>query len=201
MTVIGGNLEKKEIGLQIGVEGTHKNTLINEDGHLSLKIIDIDGSGNPIYAEEGEWISNVINLEDKFQSFEKVFANETHNGVSTTAILTRVSDNSMDWSEWIAVAEDGTIQSETKQYIQVKIKLFAGFVTDIFLVSDFDNAEHINLFTPNNFIETSNGLRLKRDYKFDMNLDTNWSEEGSLHRKKITRDEWLRIDKMNVLRK
>ncbi|MGE8033857.1 hypothetical protein [Lysinibacillus sp. NPDC093692] len=59
--------------------------------------------------------------------------------------MTRVSDNGVNWSDWIVIAEDGAIQSETKKYIQVRIDLFAGFVTDEFIISksDFNTNEYI----------------------------------------------------------
>jgi len=50
-----------------------------------------------------------------------------------------------------------------------------------------------------NFIsESINNIQLKRSYQYNMTPDATWSETGSLHRKKITRDEWLRIDRMEV---
>ncbi|MET4561043.1 hypothetical protein ABIA69_002188 [Lysinibacillus parviboronicapiens] len=147
MALIGGNLEKKEIGLPIGVSGTHDNTEINKTtGFLQLVEVDVDGQGNPIYTEEGSWTSDVIDLGDVFQDFEKIFTTNTNNGASSFAVLTRVSDNGRDWSDWIAIAEDGAIQSDTKQYIQVRIDLFAGFVTDVFTISNSD-------FNTNEFIE------------------------------------------------
>lgn len=199
MTVIGGTLETKEIGLLIGTSGTHYNTELDESNRLRLKIVNVDGSGKSVYSDEGYWISNVVNLGDKFKDFEKVFT--THQDVSNSsfAIQTRVSDNGIDWSDWVAVAYDGTIQSETKQYIQVKINLFAGFETDVYLISDFKNVDDVSLFDNNSFISTSDGLRLKRKYEYDMSLDATWIGEGSLHRKAITRDEWLRIDRLEVV--
>ncbi|MED4552856.1 hypothetical protein P9305_08990 [Lysinibacillus capsici] len=147
MTTVGGILERKEIGLSIGVSGTHNNTEIDSvTGHLRLAQVDTDGSGNPIFAEEGTWISDVINLEDKFADFEKVFSSSLDKGSSSIAILTRVSDNNMDWSDWVAVGYDGAILSDTKQYIQIRIDLFAGFVTDVFLVANSD-------FEKNKFVE------------------------------------------------
>jgi len=146
MTTVGGILERKEIGLPIGVSGTHNNTEIDSvTGHLRLAQVDTDGSGNPIFAEEGTWISDVINLEDKFADFEKVFSSSLDKGSSSIAILTRVSDNNMDWSDWVAVGYDGAILSDTKQYIQIRIDIFAGFVTDLFLVanSDFEKNEFV----------------------------------------------------------
>ena len=356
MTIIGGNLEKKEIGLPITISGTHRKTEINKvTGLLQLVEIDKDGEGKPIYEDEGTWTSDVINLGDKFQDFEKVFTTNTNTASSTFAVLTRVSDNGSTWSDWTPIAMDGTIQSETKQYIQVKIDLFAGFLADIFYIAktDFDTNEFVEeveskagsyivptltsntsaggfgftfaeteysagysawkafdnidsnegyvtksgvasgyigffftdkvritkykvrsvgasylkymlrdwvlegspdttdghngtwveldkrdnqvwtvafkdyeyeisnkerysayriKFTTNNnngtvytevgalnfFVPPNTALRLKRDYAYDMSMDSNWFETGSLHRHKITRSEWVKIDGFNT---
>ncbi|MFI2129405.1 hypothetical protein ACH434_05040 [Lysinibacillus fusiformis] len=147
MALIGGNTEKKKIGLSIGVSGTHDKTKINKDtGFLELVDIDVDGEGKPIYLEQGSWTSDVIDLGDIFQDFEKVFTDSIVNGASSFAVLTRVSSNNYDWSDWVAIAEDGTIQSATKQFIQVRIDLFAGFVTDLFFIAKRD-------FNINEFLE------------------------------------------------
>lgn len=146
MSLIGGNLEKKEIGLALGVSGTYKNTEIDKTtGHLRLTQIDVDSTENPIYAAEGSWTSDVINLGDIFNSYEKVFTTNTMNGSSSFAVLTRVSDNGANWSDWLPLAMDGTIQSDMKQYIQVRIDLFAGFVSDEFVIvkGDFEDNEFV----------------------------------------------------------
>lgn len=353
MAIIGGNTEKKEIGLPIDISGTHRNTEVDKiTGNLQLVQIDLDGQGNSIYADEGTWTSDVVNLGDKFQDFEKVFTTHVVNKSTSFAILTRVSDNGHDWSDWTAIAMDGTIQSDTKQYIQIKIDLFAGFVNDVFIIakSDFEDNKYVeqkpmissgyatptltsntsslegfpfalqiyntsydkwmafdkndskfyltsvtpsgilgfyfsdkklvskykiktpsttsylksmpkdwilqgsndtttgldgtweNLDTQTNQIwttvnteyeyiisnktkysayrvnwsdnggnksyscfgeldfyeEGSTAIRLKRDYEFDMTLDSKWVDTGSLHRQKIARSEWLRIDSLEV---
>lgn len=41
-------------------------------------------------------------------------------------------------------------------------------------------------------------IQLKRNYNYDMTLDSTWSDSGSLHRKPITRNEWLKIDRLDV---
>lgn len=147
MTVIGGNTEKKEIGLPIDISGKHDKTEINKStGFLQLVEIDVDGEGNPIYVEKGSWTSDVIDLGDIFQDFEKVFTTSNVSDSSSFAVLTRVSSDSDDWSDWTPIALDGTIQSETEQYIQVRIDLFAGFVSDAFFISKSD-------FNLNKYIE------------------------------------------------
>ncbi|MFJ7982419.1 hypothetical protein ACIQ1D_19335 [Lysinibacillus xylanilyticus] len=354
MAVIGGNLERKEIGLPIGVSGTHDSTEINKTtGFLQLMEVDTDGLGRPIFAEKGSWTSDIIDLGDKFHDFEKVFTTNTITSASSFAVLTRVSDNNKDWSDWVAIAEDGAIQSDTKQYIQVRIDLFAGFATDDFVIakSDFEKNKYIEekmvhdissilptltsntssqlgfsfassvyndnhpsygawkvfdksdsgyynskngsitgfvgfyfnskikfskykvrsgydaksspkswviqgsnnttdgtngtwkdldkqtnqtwtavnidkiydiqindkyhayrlYFTENNgntsytclgeldfYSDRTYSLSIKRDYQYDMTFDKTWADTGSLHRKKITREEWVKIDKLNI---
>ncbi len=198
---VGGVIETKEIGLSIGTGGTFNNTFLDStDGKIKLAIKEFDGNGNPVYVEEGYWISNIIDLQDNFLDYEKIFADYIDNGVSNISIETRVSSDKVTWDDWVAVAYDGAIQSETKQFIQIKITFFAGFVTDVFLISEFDNAEDKELFD-SEYIDTSNGLRLKRDYSFDMTMDSTWTDEGSLHKKVISRNEWIKIDKLNVVSK
>ncbi len=139
MALIGGNLEKKEIGLALGVSGTYKNTEIDKTtGHLRLTQIDFDSNENPIYAAEGSWTSDVINLGDRFNRYEKIFTTNTTNGSSSFTVSTRVSANGVNWSDWLPIATDGTIQSAMKPYIQVRIHLLAGFVSDEFIIAKGD---------------------------------------------------------------
>lgn len=147
MALFGGNLEKKEIGLALGVSGTYKNTEIDKTtGHLRLTQMDFDSNENPIYAAEGSWTSDVINLGDKFNRYEKIFTTNTTNGSSSFTVSTRVSANGVNWSDWLPIAADGTIQSSMKPYIQVRIDLLAGFVSDEFIIAKGD-------FEANEFVE------------------------------------------------
>lgn len=203
MDIVGGVIEKKKIGLPLGSSGgTFYNTYYdNTDNSIKLNVAKLDGSGNSVYEEEGYWISDKINLQDKFKDYEKIFTTHVDSGSSHIAIQTRTSSDGINWDDWTPIAMDGTIQSETKQYIQVKIIFYAGFVTDVYLISDFNDEDAKNLFEDNTFIDTANGLRLKREYEFDMELDESWNDEGSLHRKLINKDEWLRIDGLNIVNK
>lgn len=203
MPTVGGVIERKKIGLPLGSSGgTFYNTYYdNTDNSIKLSVSKLDGNGNPVYEEEGYWISDKIDLQDKFKDYEKIFTTHVDNGGSNIVIQTRTSDDGINWDSWTPIAMDGTIQSETKQHIQVKIIFYAGFVTDVYLISDFDNEDEKKIFEDNTFIDTANDLRLKREYEFDMELDESWNDEGSLHRKLINRDEWLRIDGLNIMNK
>ena len=196
---VGGVVETKKIGLSIGTSGTHYNTFFDEtDQTIKLLPADTDANGNPVYYNEGHWTSDAIDLQDKFKDYEKVFVDNINNGESSISVETRVSDDGITWDDWLPVLEDGSIQSATKQHIQVKITFKAGFVTDVFLISEFNNESDKDLFDNNAYIDTSDGLKLKRNYQRDMEKDTTWTGEGSLHKKKITRDEWMKIDKLKI---
>lgn len=193
-------LEVKEIGLAIGTSGTHENTFYDETTKSIklVKTVESDGDGKPLYEEFGQWTSDVVNLEDNFNDFQKVFAKNTDEGTSHIVIQTRVSDDGIQFDEWIPLAEDGTIQSETKQYVQVRIQFYAGLVPKEQIVSDFNKTANASLFDDTTFIDTTNGLRLKRDHPMDMEADTSWTDEGSIRRVKIHRDDWIRIDGISV---
>lgn len=181
MTSIGGNIELKEIGLAIGTSGTHFNTEIDEQsGHLRLVS---NGDG---YEAEGYWISDIIDLGDNFKEFGKVFATDIQNGGSNLAIQTHTSDNGIDFNEWLPVAMDGTIQSVKSRYIQAMIKLFAGY-------SDETNPIDLSTVTGSELVEFDNGLKLKTEHTFDM------VQEGEVARHLVSRDEFKRIDGLEVI--
>lgn len=195
MATVGGNIETKQIGLPIENKGTYFNTSFDEaTGTIGLKKTYVDANNLPVYKEEGYWISEIIDLKDKFDSYEKVFTTHTDYGASSIAIYTRTSTDNTAWSEWKAIAYDGSILSPINRYVQVKIEFYAGFITDVYLAPKAD------FMGENMFVEDNSGLRLKRNYNFDMTMDDTWTDEGSIHKKKITRDEWVRIDSLNLMK-
>lgn len=190
------NIETKEIGFAVGVNGTHHNTIYDEISKtIQLAVSGQDDNGNKVYFNEGYWISETINLGDKFLDYEKLFITNVDNSGSSVSAETRVSNDGVTFGEWSPIAADGNIQSETMQYIQIKVNFFAAVSVQSIVISNFKSSLDSNLFD-SNYIDTSNGLKLKRNYNFNMEKDSSWIEEGSIHRKKITRDEWIRIDKL-----
>ena len=197
MTTVGGNLENKTIGLQFGVSGTFVDCeLVN--GKVQLTSIGVDSLGNNIYKEEGTWTSNIIDIGDNFKDYGKLFASEVKQGNSSIKLETRTSDDGVTFDEWQTVASDGTINSTKRRRIQVRVTFYVGYDGVNLYISQGNNADDaVNVFN-NEFIDTSNGITLKHDYEFEMTKDASWTGEGELHRKLITRDEWSKIDKMNV---
>lgn len=190
---VGGIIETKEIGLRISDSGTYENTEIL-DGKLVLKKVD-----ELTYYEEGSWTSDVIDLTDNFAEFGKLFATYEDTNNATIAILTRTSSDGITFDEWVALGEDGSILSEKKQFIQVKVNLFAGYVNQEVVISEFNDINEKERFTPNEYINTENGLKLERNYIRDMNVDESWNDEGILHKLAINKDEWRTLDKLDIV--
>ena len=188
MATQGGVIETKTLGFPIGTNGTFNNTVL-VDGKIQLGK---DAKG--VFYEEGEWISPVVDIQDNFESFGKVFASNVDSGSSSIAVLTRTSDNGLNFDSWVAVGEDGSILSQKRRYISVKIVFYASWgiasvpITSIQLAND-------NLMVA----DYGGSFGLKRDHEFDMTQDETWAEEGTIFRHAITRSDWIRIDKMNVL--
>lgn len=190
MATQGGVIETKTIGLSIGTTGTFINTeLVN--GQVQLKNKD----DSPFLHEEGEWISPVIDIGDNFQAFGKVFTTHVNSGSSSISILTRTSDNGIDFDAWTATAMDGAILSIKRRYISIKVVFYAAWGIQNIVISSLNNQTEALKFFNSEWIDVSNGLKLKRDYTFDMTKNSMGSDEGSLYRKKFSRDEWVRIDK------
>lgn len=191
--------ETKEIGIALGVGlGTYSNTeYIN--GVIKLTEITTTTSGESIYSSEGYWESEVIDLVDKFQDFDKVVLSKTHMNSDTIGVFTRTSDDGISFDNYVSVTVTGNIQSNTRRYVQVKIIFYAGYELTNFTLSDFDNISDVNLFDKPYYIDSSGGvLKLKRDYNLMMTRDISWTEEGYLFRKSITKAEWLKLNKINI---
>lgn len=195
---MSNQIETKEIGIDIGVGiGTFVNTeYVNGSIQLKQKIGQINNK--PVYEVKGYWESEVIDLKDRFREYKNVALKKTQKTKDICSIETRVSDDGINFDDYIPTTHDGRIQSDTKRFIQVKINFFAGLTEEFNEIAKFDSDEKTNEWENNMYIDTSNGLRLKRNYEFVMNEDSTWSEEGFLYRKKIIKEHWKKIDSLGV---
>lgn len=190
MAVQGGAIEQKEIGLPINNEGTFNNTVVVDD------TIQISKKSNGLLNSDGTWTSRTIDIGDKFREFGKLLTSDSSTGNGKVEVSTRTSADSVTYEEWRAVSSEGDILSTKNRYIQVRLKLIA----DVGQLTEEITIEKIN--DNNEFTEIVDGnLQLKREFEFDMIVDDSWTGEGKIHRKLIRRDDWTRIDKLNVLLK
>ncbi len=191
-------IETKEIGIDTGIGiGTFHNTEY-VDGAIRLKQINTNKIDTPIYEMEGYWESEVIDLVDKFKEYDTVALARTQEIRDVYSIETRVSDDGINFDEYQATTPESRVQSTMKRYIQVRINFFAGMNEEEYAIVDFNSSEDKNEWDNNEFIETDGSLKLKKDYEFSMNSDESWADEGVLHRKKIVRSEWKKIDSIGI---
>lgn len=184
----------QEIGIPIDLSSGEFQGTVYKDGVLQLIEVGVDDLGQIVYAEKGSWISDPIPIQDKIQAFKNVVRSIVEDAGTTIITSVAVSDDGFNWSEYVRVGTDGKIlNAEVKRFAKVKVELFASLNSSEMLV---DPKKY-----ESEFIDTSNGIRIKRKYSWDMTKDDTWSDEGSLHRKKITRDDWARIDKISVVEK
>lgn len=196
--VVGGNIEQKSIGLKFGVEGsgTFENTeLIN--GIVQLIEVDKDWDENPVYIHTGSWTSDIIDIGDNFSAYGKVFTSFATLDSYTTIIHSRTSSDGIDFEEWKLADEDGTINSTKNQFIQVRIVLHAELESKTKEVSSFNSDEESAKFD-NPFIDTTEGLKLKRDYLFEMTKDESWNDDGQVFRLAFNKNDWLKVNELTM---
>lgn len=193
MTIVGGNIEQKTIGVKIGTDGTFINTVIN-NGNVELSTI----GDTDVYHKEGEWISKAIDIGDNFNSFGKVFVTNVNHGNSNIEVLTRTSDDNATFDAWVKVDDNNDIKSIKRRYISIKVIFHVGTSQVDNYISRFDSETNVNDFYNNEFINVNDGLDLKREYTNTMTLDTSWPGVGKLYRNSIMRNEWVRLDILNI---
>lgn len=124
MTVQGGIIEQKTIGIKIGTSGNFFNTeYVN--GVIQLTKASSDPN-SIIYNSNGRWESEIIDIGDNFESYGKLLITEILNGESETRVYTRTSSNAIIFGDWQEISQTNDILSQKNRYIQVAIDFIAG---------------------------------------------------------------------------
>src|SRR5690606_19540737 len=143
------------------------------------------------YPEKGEWISEVINIGDNFKEYGKVISTiETEEGLKTE-VYTRTSENGINFNEWKLADVDNNILSQKNKFIQVKIILYS-------MESEY-NLELDNNSYIGDYSESGDLVKLRSKVELEMIKDDSYTDVGELHKYLIKREDWNRLDKMNVL--
>lgn len=182
-------IERKQIGINLELSGTHNNTELI-DGFIQLKPTLVNGVTT--YPTSGFWISNVINIGDNFNEYDNLVSNIINDGDSKTKIFTRSSQNGISFGDWIEVGGSNEINSIKNQYIQIRIELTPG---------ELNNAVNYDLskFFSEYAEYSQNSVKLKKEFETEMLLDDSWTSNGFLYRKEVKRiEDWQRIDNINV---
>ncbi|MEC4565314.1 hypothetical protein L8C07_05105 [Paenibacillus sp. CMAA1739] len=184
-----------EIGIPIDLsKGTYDNTTY-KDGKLQLIELQKSDTGKIVYASSGSWRSETIYIADKIKSFEKVAKNTVVNGTTSTfKIYTQSSVDGIEWSPYVEVGTDGSVQSPTNTYARIKIELFSSPTENLnFTVDEFNDDRYTN-----DYLNTSNDyLEMKRNYTLDYVIDPTWTEDGKLYRSTIDKSFWKKVDSLS----
>ncbi|WP_311078327.1 hypothetical protein [Paenibacillus polymyxa] len=181
-----------EIGIPIDLsKGKYENT-IYKDGKLQLIELQKSDTGKTVYASTGSWQSETIYIADKIKAFEKVAKNTVVNGTTSTfKIYTQSSVDGIEWSPYVEVGTDGSVQSPTNTYARIKIELFSSPTENLnFTVDEFNDDRYTN-----DYLNTFNDyLEMKRKYTINYVADPTWSEDGQLYRATIYKSIWKKVD-------
>lgn len=174
--------------------GIFTNT-IYKNGKLQLVELQTADNGKIAYVTNGTWESESIRIADKIKAFEKVVKNIVTSGTNTShKIYTKSSTDAIDWTPYTEVTADGTIQSPTNTYIQVKIEITSTPSENLSFTVDEFNDNRYN----NQYLNTSNGyLEAKRNYTLNYDIDSSWLEDGHLYRMKLDKSIWQKIDSLS----
>ncbi|MGR6760455.1 hypothetical protein ACU1JV_01235 [Paenibacillus sp. T2-29] len=186
-----------EIGIPLELsKGKYENT-VYKDGKLQLVELQKSDTGKIVYASSGSWQSEMIYIADKIKAFEKVVKNTIVNGTSSTVkIYTQSSDDGIEWSPYIEVGTDGSVQSPTNTYARIKIEMFSSPTENLTFTVDEFNDNHYD----NAFLNTSNDyLEMKRSYILDYVKDSAWIEDGQLHRATIDKSIFKKVDSLSSI--
>jgi hypothetical protein len=190
MSTIGGVVQ--EIGIPIDLSKGEFNGTIFKDGKLQLLENGVDDLGQVVYVANGYWISNIVNIQNKFHAFKNVVKNLVKEGDASCLVSVSTSENGTSWSPFVYTDENGSIVNEgVSKYAKVKIELFGSLnLSEMFV----DHSKYVSEFID----YQNNGVKIKHDYEYQMTKDNTWSEDGTLHRKLITRSDWAKIGRLQV---
>ena len=203
MSVVGGTIETKDFPINFSsVDGNFNKVVHN--GTLNLKVAKLDNNGQPIYEEEGYYVSEIVDLEDKFQRFNILTPSFTNSGTtypSTFKMETRSGSSPARLGTWLEVDPvTYEIKSPTNRYIQVRIIFYAGYEFEDEVLSDFNNENDAKLFNGNlQLIDSTDGLKLKRNHRIKIAKTFDWNDIGTLGKYKFKESEWRRFDSFRLV--
>src|SRR5690625_3674326 len=108
---MSNKIETKEIGIDMGIGiGTFVNTEYVNDA-IQLKRKEGNINNKPIYEMERYWESEVVDLVDKFREYDNIALAKTQEVKDIYSIETRVSDDGINFEEYVATTPDSKVQS------------------------------------------------------------------------------------------
>lgn len=187
----------KDFGVPIDLSnGIFTNTLLTDNGITLIKEASTYDGLKDVYATTGVFLSDVIDLNDKYTELGNLAMNFTlPNSDTTYKAYTRVSDNNLEWSDFAEIDyATGKMNSDAKRYIQIKIELNSNAVDYDEIAITF-TPDDISRLTNTDYITTENNiLELKRNYNFKMEK----INEQNMFKTTILSSKFKKIDKIRL---
>ena len=165
------------------------------DGQLKLKSIGrtYDGA-KQVFAPYGAWISNPIDLVDKYTSLGNLAMNSIVATGTSYMTYTRTSEDGATWDAWVPInIESGEMKSVPRRFIRIKLELFGSADVVKEIVENFDTDEAFDGDNP--YVQFSGSkLALKRYYSYMMDKSDSWNGEGAVFRKTIDKSNFKKLD-------
>jgi hypothetical protein len=185
-------IQEIEIGIPISASDGEFHNTVFKDGKLQLVEITQDIINEPVYAQEGYWISENIRLIDKFKSFKNFVKTAIGNG--NYKIYTQSSIDTYTWTDWKEINyENGNILSPMGAWARVKIEITANKIDSQIIVDKFNDISKFE----NDYVDNANSrLGLKKKYEFEMSK--NYSNNENIYIKHVENIKFKKIDKIRI---
>ncbi|MFF3150610.1 hypothetical protein ACFVRU_55190 [Streptomyces sp. NPDC057927] len=190
----------KDFGIDIDfLNGTFAKTELNGTSLELKRITETYDKLNLVYNNEGYWLSNVIDLVDKYTELKNLSISRTLSSDKVKyRAYTRVSSDGFIWDEFLEIDySTGKMKSENKRYLQIKLEL-TGEKDEYREIALTFNKTDTSRIKENALVDLDNSLKLKRNFNYKMSRDDSWNDSGKLVSRIITKGTFKKIDSINL---
>lgn len=150
------------------------------------------------YDKNGFYETPIINLGDNFKSLSKIDISDVIPNDTMVKIYTATSNDGISFTNYIALNPDYTIASPSAPYIKVKLELIGYGENNDRTIYYFDEEEN-NRFQKNENIILDGTAKLKTQYTYELEVDNDFTESGTLLKKAIEKSKFKSIESLEVL--
>lgn len=150
--------------------------------------------GKNIYAKNGTIEFTLIDLGQFYMKINKIDIAGSFPSTTSMKVYTCTSNNSISFSDYVALNPDGTINSPQARYLKLKIELTGGEEVLSILRNDFVNGDSIQ-FDADSEVTLDGSMYLKTSYEKNLIKDTNYND-GFIFSSSI--GDYKKINKIEV---
>lgn len=146
-----------------------------------------------IYSSNGVFTTPVLDFGAYVQEFKTISAIRNVKDGTDLKIYTSTSNDLINFSPFEEIDYGtGKITSPFGRYMRLRIEFYGRTLRSNVTLNNFSKDE-ASQFQKNEFVEFSNGLKIKTDYIDSMTQYNPWHEEGAVFIKTIENNEYIKI--------